>query len=381
MPRPLLPLLGVIGLTVLLPLLGAVLGGEPWTQLIALPLSTRAWDPLQPSALATWLTGMVLLLAIALIAALAWPARPSGRKIDRRSPAPLPRYAWFGIFALIGTVIAVDGHAVNLAVGLITLALALFANADTQRRTGNSLIRQRPGYFLSLFPASLAMGWTFYWLNLFLQLWTYPAATEAAPFVLGKSVDYATLLPALLSLRQWLASWPPLLDWTTRARPIAGSAQGQEGWLLVGLAAAAITGASLWPDWIYPLTLLAPLLFAVGLQQIRGQPSLFAGLASGDWSRLLLPAAAALLIGIVAQACNAMLGPAWVFELPLIGGPSPFGLPLPAYVWMLPLGLLGIWIGDQLTSPWKERPQPPSGRRPLPVKIVIQHQREQSTDE
>ena len=381
MPRSLFSLLGVIGVTVLLPLLGSALGREPWTQLMALPLTARAWDPLPPSPLATWLTGVLLLAAIVVIAGLAWPVRPSGRSVDTRNPAPLPRYAWFGVFALIGTVIAVDGHAVNLAAGLITLALALFANADTQRRTGNSLLRQRPGYFVSLFPASLAMGWTFYWLNLYLQLWTYPAATEAVPFVLGKSVDYAMLLPALLSLRQWLGSFPRLLDWTTRARPIAGSAAQQEGWLWVGLAAAALSGASLWPDWIYPLTLLAPLLLAVGLQQIRARPGLFAGVASGDWSRLLFPAAAALLIGSVAQACNAMLGPAWVFELPLLRGPSPFGLPLPGYVWMLPLGLLGIWIGDQLATPWKERPQQPSGRRPFPVKIVLQDPRKQSTNE
>jgi len=105
---------------------------------------------------------------------------------------------------------------------VLALTLMLFANADTQRRTGNSLIRQRPGYLFSLLPASLAFGWSFYWLNLYLQLWTFPPAAESVPFVLGKSLYYRMLLPALLSLRQWLASFPRPLDLTTSARSIPG---------------------------------------------------------------------------------------------------------------------------------------------------------------
>jgi hypothetical protein len=306
---------------------------------------------------------------------VVWFARPvnrPGQSVETHEPGPMPRYAWLGVFTLMIAVAAIDSGAVNLATGLIIAALMLFANADTQRRTGNSLIRQRPGYFFSLFAASLAVGWSFYWLNLYLQLWTYPAANEAVPFVLGKSVDYALLLPALLSLRQWLASFPRLLDLTTRARPLPGRSSPREGWILFGVAVSALTGAALWSDWIYALTLLAPLLLAVSLQQLRGQPTLFAGLANGDWSRILLPAAAALILAVTTLTCNQLFGPAWVFHLPLIGAPSLLGLPLPAWLYLPLLGLLGVWIGDQLTSPWKQRPQPPRFRPKFPVKVVVE---------
>ncbi len=372
MLRSLLPLLAVLMLTVLVPLAGALLGGVSLTELLRLPLTERAWDPLRPSPLITLAAWSLM---IAIVGGVLWLARPrSGRRrtIETRTPTPLPRYTWFGVFALIVAIAAVDGGAVNLATALITVTVTLFANADTQRRTGNSLLRQRPGYFFSLFPASLAVGWAFYWLNLWLQLWTYPAATETVPFVLGKSADYAVSLPALLSLRQWLASFPLLLGWTTQARSLNGQPSPQEGAILLGLAAIALVGAALWPDWVYPLALLAPLLLAVGLQQLRGQPTLFAGLANGDWSRVLLTAIAALLVGLLGQACNQLLGPAWVIELPLIGGPSLLGLPLPGWLWFPALGLLGLWVSDQLTTPWKQRPQQPQYRPRFPVKVVVE---------
>jgi hypothetical protein len=287
-------------------------------------------------------------------------------------PGRIPRFGWFGVFALLLAVMAAEGGAVSAAIGLITLALALFANTDTERRTGTCLLTQRPGYFGSLFAAGLVAGWLFHWLNLFLGLWTYPAAREAVPFVLGQSLLYAVLLPALLSLRQWLASFPRVLGAVTRAEPLGeGAGAPQEGWVLLLVAALALAGAALWPDWVYPLTLSAPLLLAVALQQIRGRPTPLAGIATGDWSRILLPALAAVVLGLLVQGLNALLGPGWAVHLPLLGGPTLLGLPLPAWVWIGLLGPFGVWLGDQLTDPWKRNPQRPPPRSRFPVRIEI----------
>lgn len=381
MLKSLSTLLAVLAATLLLPLLGALLGGVPLSDLLALPLQRRAWDPLPASGTWTLIASALALLIPALIFWLAHPVRPAAPSVDARGRAgqslhTWPRYTWLSALLPIAAIAAVDGDAINLACGLLTLAVTIAANADTERRTGHSLLRQRPGYFYTLFLVSLAAGWALYWLNLYLQLWTYPAAAETVPFVLGKSIDYAVLLPALLSLRQWLASFPPLLGWTNRARPLGSplSAAGSppEGALLAGTGAIGLAGAALWPDWIYPLTLLAPLLVVLGVQQLSARPTLLAGLPHGDWSRVLLPMAAALLLGLVTQGCNTLLGPAWVLELPLLGGPSPLGLPLPAWTLLALLGPLGVWLGDQLTTPWKQRPQQPPHRPRFPIKIVVE---------
>ncbi|MGB5737297.1 MAG: hypothetical protein WBM40_22960, partial [Thiohalocapsa sp.] len=48
------------------------------------------------------------------------------------------------------------------------------------------------------------------------------------------------------------------------------------------------------------------------------------------------------------------------------------GLPLPAWLWLPALGLLGLWVGDQLTTPWKQRPQQPASRPRFPVQVVVE---------
>ncbi|WP_462331346.1 hypothetical protein [Thiohalocapsa halophila] len=370
--RPLLPVLAVAAAVLVLPLLGALLGGVPLTELLRLPLSARAWDPLVASPLWTWLTSLLALALVAAAGYFAWPRRPPARRLTGSPPGRIPRFAWLGVFALLLAIVAADGAAASTAVALVMLAITVFANADTQRRTDSCLLSQRPGYFRSLFAASLVAGWLFHWLNLFLQLWVYPSATETVPFVLGTSLAYAVLLPALLSLRQWLASFPRILGAVSRAQPLdGGAASPQEGWILLLLALLGLAGAALWPDWIYPLTLTAPLLLAAAVQQLRGRPTPFAGIASGDWSRILLPALAALLLGLLAQALNALLGPAWDITLPLIGGPELLDLPLSAWVWVALLGPFGIWLADQLTDPWKQRPQQPPPGSGFPVRIEI----------
>jgi hypothetical protein len=368
--KPLLPLLGVLAVTAALPLIGAMLGGLPVSEFLRLPLHARAWDPLPPNTLFTVALDAVTLALLAVVIYFAWPRRPAGGRLDAPASGRWPRFSWLALFALLLAIISVDGTAANAGIGLVILALTILANADTERRTGSSLMSRRPGYFGSLFLASLVAGWLFHWLNLFLQLWTYPPAAEAIPFVLGKSLDYAVLLPALLSLRQWLASFPAVLGAVTRAELLDETAAApQEGWALMALALLALAGAALWPDWIYPLSLSAPLIIAVAMQQVRRRPTPLAGIADGDWSRLLLPAAAALLLGLLTQGLNQLLGPAWSFHTPLLGGPALLGLPLPCWIWIGLLGPFGVWLGDQLTEPWKQRPQQPPPRTRFPVRV------------
>jgi hypothetical protein len=374
-------------LTGLLPLAGAVLSGLPLSSLLAFPLNTRGWDPAPINAA---FTGAAQLFAILLVGALLWLCWPRKRKrqdiadVQRRTARrPWPRYVWISLLVLIAALIAIDGKAFNAAIGLLTLALTLILNADTEHRTGSSLIRQRRGYFLLLFPASLTAGWLFfYWLNLFVGVWTYPSATEAVPFALGKSLDYASLLPALLSLRQWLGSFPRLLHWTQSGLPLGDRLQApddraQEGWLLIGLASLALAGGAVWPDQLYPLMLIASTVLALGLQTAARQATSLSGIKQGDWSRPLLTTIAAALLMACSQALNLLLGaltsasPAWTYQLPLLGGLEFLGLPAPAWVITLPLALLGLWLADQLTEPFKRRPQQPRFRPGAPIQIPI----------
>jgi hypothetical protein len=78
---------------------------------------------------------------------------------------------------------------------------------------------------------------------------------------------------------------------------------------------------------------------------------------------------ATLLLGLLIQGWNRLLGLAYVFRIPLIQGLPLLGLPLPAYLGLLPLGLLGLQVADQLAHPWKRRPL--GHPRPFLVRLSI----------
>lgn len=381
------PLL-VLGLAMLLlPAIGALIAGIPLGELLALPLSTRAWDPLP---LAPTAVGLACAVAAASVLLPLWLARPSagqpprssdpGRSqtLDLRPLVAMRLVVWGALLLGAALALALAGLP-GVSQPTLILGLTLGLAGDTKRRTGTSLLTKRPGYLLLLYPVSALIGWLFHWLNLFVQLWIYPNADadSAIPFVLVRTLDYATLLPALMILRQWLGSWRGLLEWSSRARewgkandlPSSIAAPDRRSGLWLGLSALGLAGAGVWPDWVWPLTWMAPLLLAIGLQGARSHPGPFAAVRRGDWSRVLSVAAAALLLGILIQGWNHLAGPVWVFQLPLIHELPLFGLPLPGYVGLLPLGLLGLWIADQLTHPWRRRPLGRPG--PFPVRLSV----------
>jgi hypothetical protein len=360
-------------LMTLLPLLGTILSGQPLVELLRFPLNARAWDAVPANALiSTVLIGTALLisgLVITVLLRLFWrrPASPSDSALDRQGvKPPWPRYTSLAGLIAIAAIIAIDGDANNAALGLITLALTLLANADTERRTGTSLLSERRGYFLRLYPISLLAGWIlFYWLNLFGQCWFYPAATEAVPFALGKSLDYATLLPAMLSLRQWLAAFPRLLD-ATQSGPAVGFAHDAsapvDGWLFTAGAGLGLVALAVWPDQAFPMILIAPLLLLFGVQRLRGQPSCLIGLQRGDWSRPLLSTLAVVLLIALAQLLNQALGPIWSLQRPLT---------LPLWLSSIPLALTGLTLADQASSLIAKPPKPPRRAPRSPIQVPI----------
>lgn len=365
-----LPLAAWAGAILALPPLGAWLAGQPLDQYLRVPLSARAFDPLPFSAAVFWTSAALAVGLLLTVCWLAWPRPPvpPWRKLETKAKVGtgFPVWGWIGALC-----IAVAGFLPALGLAVLLVGLTLLANGHTRQRAGSCLLSRRPGFLAAMLPAGALLGWLYHWLNLFLQLWHYPEAASAVPFALARTMEYALLLPAVLSLRQWLASFPRLLGWTQRGRPtdLAVNA-GIAGWILIATAGIGLAGAAVWPDWVYPLTWIAPLLLALGLASVGGRPSPFAGVREGDWSRVLLPSGAALLLGAILQFWDSLAGAGWaVVTLPLLDHAAVLRLPVLAYLGFLPLGLLAIWLADQLARPWRNRPL---RRFPkFPIKVVI----------
>jgi hypothetical protein len=153
-------------------------------------------------------------------------------------------------------------------------------------------------------------------------------------FIQG-TLPFATVLPALVSTRAWLATLPRLDGiWLP---PVRG--HSALPWISLLIGASALAGIGLWPDQLFAMLWLAPLLVLAGLQKLVTGESLFAPLARGDWRPVLLPALAALVCGLFWEMWNWGSAAQWHYSVPYVQGLFIFEMPLLGYAGYLPFGV------------------------------------------
>jgi hypothetical protein len=156
-------------------------------------------------------------------------------------------------------------------------------NALTYRRTGRCMLLHRPRYFLSLFPLSAGFWWFFEYLNRFVQNWHYVGGGElsAWEYLVRATLPFSTVLPAVLGTAEWLTSFPRCSAGLDRFVTFEFKNHTTWGWgLLIG-SAVGLFGIGLWPDYLFSLVWVAPLLLITSLQLIRDEPTIFS--EHGAW--------------------------------------------------------------------------------------------------
>ncbi len=359
-------------LLLLLPPVAAWLGGHDLGEYLRFPLTQRSWDsiPLNPRVYA-FSTGLAVVSLVLMVMLGTGSAAKRAEAMTAADSKAFPRWGRPGMIC-VPAGMALAGAAYSAAGLLMSLAgLVVLLNADLLRRTGHSLMTERAGYFVILFAGGLLLGWLMHYLNLFLQNWTYPGLDplDTVIFTLGLSLHYALLLPLLLSLRQWLASHPRLLRHVSQGRSFSPKSTSDHGILILGLGMAGLIGAGLWPDRIYPLSWAAPLLVATGLTMANGRQTLFSGIRHGNWSRVLLTGFAALLLTLLELAWSRLFGPDLLFSFSLLHTGAAILPPPAVYVHFMLLGLTGLWVADQLITPWRQRPKKRFPDFPLQIRI------------
>jgi hypothetical protein len=214
-------------------------------------------------------------------------------------------------------------------------------NALTFRRSGRCMLLDRTGYFLKLFPVSAGFWWFFEYLNRFVQNWHYVgiSALSARQYFLFATLPFSTVLPAVLGTCELLGAYPRLtagLDdflplRVRRPRPIAAAA--------FLLACAGLAGLAIWPNPLFPLLWLAPLVLIVSERVLRGERAAFAGLDRGDWRATVRLALAALLCGFFWEMWNFHSLAKWIYTVPYVNRFHLFEMPLLGYAGYLPFGL------------------------------------------
>ena len=321
------------------PLVGLALAGRPLAPWLEFPPRTQAVAHAPFSWLAFAVFALPALAAAALYAAGLARAQPR----EASSAQPFPWWGWLGLalVALGWTLAWNEGLAPpewrRHTFTPLWLGYVVTMNALAYRRAGRSPLTHQTGWLLALFPASAVFWWLFEVLNSHVGNWYYSGVADSGnwDYFLQATLPFSTVLPAVVSTRAWLASFPRL-D-ALALLPLRGHSALAWGSLVLG--AFALAGIGLWPEELFGMLWLAPLLALAGLQKLVTGESLFAPLACGDWRPVLLPALAALVCGLFWELWNWGSAAQWHYSVPYVQRFHVFEMPLLGYAGYLPFGV------------------------------------------
>ena len=346
-----------------LPLLSVLAAGYPIGRYLEFPPQTRyvAYAPFSWPAFVVFalsILAVVLPLAVMGFQSYKKPPAPTTRSISR----PFPWWGWLGVInGLVSWTLAWTRFSWFTSYQPHTFSLLWFSyiivvNAICQARIGHCLMTNRTGFFLLLFPVSAAFWWFFEYLNRFAQNWFYVGVDfDPWAYFWYATLPFSTVLPAVLSTRQWFLS----LNWIRQAygsvKPLAFPRPYQAAVLVLALSAAGLTGIGIWPNYFFPVLWISPLLIITCLQTLMRESHIFSQIAEGDWSGVVSAALAATVCGGFWEMWNFCSLAKWEYSIPLVHRFQIFEMPLLGYAGYLPFGLecavIGGMFGQLLHTP------------------------------
>jgi hypothetical protein len=221
------------------------------------------------------------------------------------------------------------------------LGYIVVVNALSVLRIVFCLLLRDTGRCIFLFTLSAVFWWSFEYLNRFVENWYYVGGREfsAGEYVVLATLPFSTVLPAVISTVEWLTTYPRLTLGLERAWRLSIAEGRGVGWIVLLGAGGGLIGISIWPDSLFPLVWVAPLLLMTGLQLVTKYESVFAYTARGDWRLLWSAALGALICGMFWEMWNSGSLAHWEYGIPFTHRFQIFEMPLLGYAGYLPFGL------------------------------------------
>jgi hypothetical protein len=247
-------------------------------------------------------------LGLALVA-VAWPLAWSG--ID-----PISRYTFFPLW--LGYILTVDG--------------------TVRWRTGTSLLTRSARRFAALFVGSAPLWWLFEAFNIRVDNWRYVIGygIGRVEYALLASLAFSTVIPALFETADLVRSWPLF----RRPRHWLRIDLGRRGLLAVagaGLIMVALT--LIFPRQAFPLVWLGLFFVLDPIGRLLGANSLSGQVAQGRWDAVWVLFLAGITCGFFWEMWNTNASPKWVYDVPYVGSPKLFEMPLLGYGGYFPFAL------------------------------------------
>jgi len=347
---------GLIGL----PLIGCYLAGQPVAQYLEFPPRTRYVVHAPFSAWAFFCFVLFIILVMGLLVA-------GGRRQSDATPiAPDSRsrsFPWWGWAALAGCLVfwtlawtrfpwfgALQPHTFFP----LWFAFIILINAVCYYRSGRCMLTHQRAYFVRLFFLSAGFWWFFEYLNRFVQNWYYTGSDyPPLTYFLLATLSFSTVLPAVLGMRDLIRTFS---FFEVRYHGFAPRPPGSTRILAcfsLLLASAGLAGIGVWPDLLFPLLWVSPLLVITSLQRLFGRPHVFTATGDGDWRPVVSVALAALVCGLFWEMWNFYSLARWTYSVPLVHRFQIFEMPVLGYAGYLPFGLECALVGSLIAAPAK----------------------------
>ncbi len=210
-------------------------------------------------------------------------------------------------------------------------------------------MRNRTRFFLLLFPLSAGFWWFFEYLNRFVQNWYYLGVHNSAWTYFGyATLSFSTVLPAVLGTRDWFIN----ASWMKKGFGEFVSVRCVHRRLLACFAlmfsTVGLGGVGVWPDYLFPLLWVSPLLIIVSLQTLQGEKHILSHICCGDWRQVISSALAAIFCGWFWEMWNYYSLAKWEYRIPFVHKFQIFEMPLLGYAGYLPFGLACSAVGGIL---------------------------------
>ena len=336
--------LAAIGLIVLLPLSGVLLAGKEVVTFMQFPPLTRYVQ----HASFSWLAfGTIALFVFVTVAPLIGRVVRSKATDSRRSSRPFPFWGWAAVcLCVVAWVLAWTRFDWFADYQIFTFSPLWFGyigiiNGLTYARSGRCMLLHRPKYLASLFVVSAVFWWYFEYLNRFVQNWYYIniEGLSSAQYVLFATLPFSTVLPAVLGTYELLLTFPRLSAGLATYKKLEFVSSRAMAFSFLTVASIGLLGIGIYPDYLFPLLWLSPLIILTSVQLLIGNPTIFTPLSEGNWSRIFLLALAALICGFFWEMWNYFSYAKWLYSIPFVQRFHIFEMPILGYAGYLPFGL------------------------------------------
>jgi hypothetical protein len=337
-----------------LPLLGIWLAGYPVSGFLEFPPETR-YVRHEPFSWRVFI--LYTLIICTCLTPLIIHAFKQHRKVEPIN-RPARSFPWWGWLGLIIGILAwmMAWTRFKWLAGLqphtftpLWLAFIIVINALCHRQRGNCMMLDRPAFFLLLFPMSAAFWWFFEYLNRFVQNWYYIGPQfNAWEYFWYATLPFSTVLPAVLGLRDGLLSARWLQQRFDHLKPLHIPFPKTLAALTLTLSAAGLAAIGIWPNILFPLLWVAPLLIILSLQTLMDERHILSGLVAGNWTAVVAAAMAAVICGVFWEMWNFYSLAKWQYSIPFVNRYHIFEMPLLGYAGYLPFGLQCAVVGGLL---------------------------------